>query len=107
MSGNLLSTFYDTGTSSMDFIKLLSCEKEKNVLECLQGRNLNDLMTAQEKIYKDVLPGFLKFGPIFDERIGDVRYGQFKMISQINSIEVPIMMGIDSNEAAYYSGELF
>lgn len=99
--------------ASEDFVRLLTCDSvdENVMLKCLQSKSLEELLKAYESIARNENRGNRFFGPAVDDFIGDVDAKvflniPFKLITEQNfTIDVPILMGITSNEGAYVDGE--
>lgn len=99
--------------ASEDFVRLLTCDSvdEKVMLKCLQSKSLEELLKAYESIARNENRVNRFFGPTVDDYIADVDTRAFlnipfKLITEQNfTIDVPILMGITSNEGAYVDGE--
>lgn len=99
--------------ASEDFVRLLTCDSvdEKVMLKCLQTKSLEELLKAYESIVRNENRSNRFFGPIVDSFIGDIGARMFlnepfKLITENNyTIDVPLLMGITSNEGAFVDGE--
>lgn len=99
--------------ASEDFVRAMRCDSldESAMLKCLQAKSLQETLNAYESIVHDENRGNRFFGPTVDDFIGDVNAKAFlnipfKLITEQNfTIDVPILMGITSNEGAYVDGE--
>lgn len=81
------------------------------MLRCLQNKSLEELLKAYESIVRNENRSNRYFGPNVDSFIdeSDARMFlnfPFKLITEFNyTIDVPILMGITSNEGAFVDGE--
>lgn len=114
MSGSLFTPYPINHDASEDFVRLLTCDSvdEKIMLKCLQEKSYEELLKAYESIVRNENRGNRYFGPTVDSFIGDIDAQMFlnvpfKLITEKNyTIDVPVLMGITSNEGAFVDGEL-
>lgn len=113
MSGSLFAPYPINHDASDDFVRLLTCDSidVKVMLKCLQGKSFDELMKAYESIVRNEKRTNRYFGPLVDDFIGDFDNrvflaDPFKLITEYNyTIDVPILMGITSNEGAFVDGQ--
>lgn len=111
MSGSMFSPYPLNADASEDFVRLLTCDSvdENIMLKCLQEKSLEELQKAYESIVRNRENRF--FGPNVDSFIDDIDARMFlnvpfKLITENNyTIDVPILMGITSNEGAFVDGK--
>lgn len=105
MSGNLYGPYPMGRDASDDFIRLLTCDSSRDdlLLKCLQSKSLQELTRAYESIMRSDNRKNRYFGPIFD----GLRFkSPYKMIVENNyTIDIPVLMGVTSNEGAFVDGE--
>jgi carboxylesterase type B len=97
--------------ASEDFVRLLTCDSvdENIMLKCLQEKKLEELMKAYESVIRNRENRY--FGPTVDDFVDDIDARMFlnvpfKLITENNyTIDVPILIGITSNEGAFVDGE--
>ena len=114
MSGSLFAPYPTNHDASEDFVRLLTCDSvdEKIMLKCLQQKSLEELQKAYESIVRNENRSNRYFGPKVDNFIDDIDARiflnvPFKLITENNyTIDVPILMGIVSNEGAFVDGKL-
>jgi carboxylesterase type B len=112
MSGSLFAPYPINHDASDDFVRLLTCDSvDTNVmLKCLQGKSFDELMKAYESIMRNEKRANRYFGPLIDNYIADIGNRMFlddpfKLITEHNfTIDVPLLMGITSNEGAFIEG---
>lgn len=115
MSGSLFAPYPTNHDASDDFVRLLTCDSndEKIMLKCLQNKSLEELLKAYESITRNENRNNRYFGPTVDEFINDIDARMFlnepyKLITEHNyTIDVPVMIGITSNEGAFVDGMVF
>lgn len=113
MSGSMFAPYPINHDASEDFVRLLTCDSvdEKIMLKCLQNKSLEELLKAYESIVRNENRGNRFFGPTVDSFINDIDARMFlnipfKLITENNyTIDVPILMGITSNEGAFADGK--
>lgn len=109
MSGSLFPPNAINQDASYDFVRLLTCDSvdPKIMLRCLQNKSLDELMKAYESIFRNENKTNRFFGPIIDDYLDGIDERMFlnepfKLITELNyTIDVPIMIGITSNEGAF------
>lgn len=111
MSGSLYSQEFLFNTAadenlSRGIIASLSCQSnDKNqILNCLQRKSVEDLLRAYETIYKNGI--YTKIlGPIIDDYLAvdiqTIAENPIKMLEQKRFNDIPILIGICSNEGAF------
>lgn len=114
MSGSMFppSTTINNDASE-DFVRLLTCDSvdETVMLQCLQEKSLEELQKAYESILRNENRSNRYFGPTVDSFINDIDARMFlnvpfKLITENNyTIDVPILIGITSNEGAFVDGK--
>ena len=115
MSGSLFAPYPINHDASDDFVRLLTCDSVdvKVMLKCLQQKSFDELMKAYESIVRNEKRKNRYFGPSIDSFISSIDRrtflgDPFKLITEYNfTIDVPILMGITSNEGAFVDGQLF
>lgn len=99
--------------ASEDFVRLLTCDSvdERLMLKCLQEKSLDELMKAYESIVRNENRSNRYFGPTVDSYVDNVDARMFlnfpfRLITEYNrTIDVPVLMGITSNEGAFVDGK--
>lgn len=113
MSGSIFAPYPTNHDASDDFVRLLTCDSIdiKVMLKCLQDKSFEELMKAYESIMRNEKRTNRYFGPLVDSYITDIDNrvffnDPFKLITEHNyTIDVPILMGITSNEGAFVDGQ--
>lgn len=113
MSGSMFAPYPINHDASEDFVRLLTCDSvdERVMLKCLQDKSLDELLKAYESIVRNENRANRFFGPNVDSFINGIDARMFlnepfKLITENNyTIDVPILMGITSNEGAYVDGK--
>lgn len=113
MSGSMFPPHPDNHDASEDFVRLLTCDSvdEAIMLQCLQSKSYEELLKAYESIVRNENRINRYFGPTVDSFIDDIEARTylnvpFKLITELNyTIDVPILMGITSNEGAFVDGK--
>ncbi|XP_063697996.1 pyrethroid hydrolase Ces2a [Culicoides brevitarsis] len=112
MSGSVFNKFYDftreNGPSpSEKAIQILACDapEKSYILKCLQEKSVSDITRAFDNIYKNGNFTSL-FGPIIDQDFMPrskvyIRDDPRKLLQTGNFDEIPIMLGLNSNEGAF------
>lgn len=114
MSGSMFAPHPINHDASEDFVRLLTCDSVDEVimLKCLQNKSFEELMKAYESIVRNDNRSNRYFGPTVDAFIDDIDARMFlnvpfKLITENNyTIDVPILMGITSNEGAFVDGKM-
>lgn len=114
MSGSMFAPYPINHDASEDFVRLLTCDSvdERFMLKCLQDKSYEELMKAYESIVRNEARSNRYFGPTVDSFINDIDARMFlnvpfKLITENNyTIDVPILMGITSNEGAFDDGKM-
>jgi Carboxylesterase family len=81
------------------------------MLQCLQSKSFDEVLKAYESIVRNENRSNRYFGPSVDSFINDIDARVFlnvpyKLITENNyTIDVPILMGITSNEGAFIDGK--
>ncbi|CRK88856.1 CLUMA_CG002554, isoform A [Clunio marinus] len=109
MSGSMFAPYPLNHDASEDFVRLLTCDSidEKMILKCLQTKSLEELLKAYESIIRNENRSNRFFGPTVDSFVNDIDARMFlnepfRLITEYNyTIDVPILMGITSNEGAF------
>lgn len=112
MSGSMFAPYPVNHDASEDFVRLLTCDSvdEKLMLKCLQEKSLDELLKAYESIVRNDNRSNRYFGPIVDSHIENVDERMFlnfpfRLITEYNhTIDVPVLIGITSNEGALVDG---
>lgn len=99
--------------ASEDFVRLLTCDSvdERLMLKCLQEKSLDELQKAYESIVRNENRSNRYFGPTVDSYVDNVEARMFlnfpfRLITEYNrTIDVPVLMGITSNEGAFVDGK--
>jgi carboxylesterase type B len=113
MSGSLYPPYPTNHDASEDFVRLLTCDSvdEQIMLKCLQEKSLDELQKAYESIVRNENRSNRYFGPTVDSFVDDIDARMFlnfpfNLITEYNyTIDVPILMGISSNEGAFVDGK--
>jgi carboxylesterase type B len=114
MSGSMFPPYPINHDASEDFVRLLTCDSVDEVvmLKCLQNKSFDELLKAYESIVRSENRINRYFGPTVDSFIDDIDSRMylnvpFKLITELNyTIDVPVLMGITSNEGAFVDGEM-
>jgi carboxylesterase type B len=114
MSGSLYPPYPTNHDASEDFVRLLTCDSvdERIMLKCLQQKSLDELQKAYESIVRNENRSNRYFGPTVDSFIDDIDARNllnfpFNLITEFNyTIDVPILIGIVSNEGAFVDGKI-
>lgn len=109
MSGSIFAPYPINHDASEDFVRLLTCDSvdEKLMLKCLQEKSLDELLKAYESIVRNENRSNRYFGPTVDSYVDNIHARMFlnfpfRLITENNhTIDVPILMGITSNEGAF------
>jgi carboxylesterase type B len=113
MSGSMFAPYPMNHDASEDFVRLLTCDSvdEQIMLACLQRKSYDELQKAYESIIRNENRSNRFFGPSVDSFINDIDARMFlntpfKLITENNyTIDVPVLMGITSNEGAFVDGK--
>lgn len=112
MSGGIFSRFYDFGTRSNgptpseQVIQILACDAPEKgyILKCLQEKSVSDIIRAFDNIYKNGNYTEL-FGPVIDDYMPRtkvyIKDDPRKLMQTGNFDDIPILLGINSNEGAF------
>lgn len=113
MSGSLFAPNPINHDASDDFVRLLTCDSVdfKIMLKCLQMKSYEELMKAYESIIRNEKRTNRYFGPLTDDFMSDIDMRMFlgdpfKLMTEYNyTVDVPILIGITSNEGAFVDGK--
>lgn len=111
MSGSIYSKYLDFGvserqTTSEKLVRILACDapEKRFVLKCMREKSISDLLRAFDNIYQNGNYSQV-LGPVIDNylRGGDafIQADPRKLFLVNNLDDIPILMGITSNEGAF------
>lgn len=85
--------------------------KDKSIITCTQKRNVYELMHRYDSIFRNLNKNLSLVGYSFNEKysmeISDVLKKNFLTELRRENVEIPILIGLNSNEAAFDFGMIF